>query len=242
MIVRNALLFLLLIFFISSAIAQPSPEECKRKLTAYVEKMSAYGIPKGKKTYAMETTVITVLRENHKSIEMRTKIILGASQMQYLSDNFSALQDANDAFTIIHPQRKIIWGRGLMKANPEKEKQLFKGTEDSLISSSKVKSCKEVDYKSRKVILIVIEPTISVKKRFKIERMEYYYDLRKEKVEQVTTYYQSTENIEKKITIYDKIDFNYKASFNKPVYNEVFSAGQKLLPKYKGYTIVDNRN
>ena len=239
--INNILLVTIIFFFTLSAFAQLSADQCKKMLSAYVEKTSAYGIPKGKRTYVMDITINIVLRQNHQNRETRVKMIVGAEQMQYISSDVTAIQDQKDAFTIIHPQKTIIWTNGLKNNDPEKIKNKLKGVEDSLITSSKIKNFKEADYQNKKVILITLEPAFSIQKRYKIEKMEYYFNSKDEKIEQSITYYRSTEAIEKKITTYNEVDFNYKSSFNSPVFNEVFGSNKKLLPKYKGYKLIDNR-
>lgn len=218
---------------------------CKEELKKYVSELGKIGIPSGKRVYYMYMTISTDMSSKSRipDSDVTVRVYMGANKLHYVSDVLSTYQDEENAFAVL-PQRKVIvWSNGGKLPDAKRNMEVVTHLQDTLVSLSSVVSCNEFVENGRTMKVLTMTPYKKAMDLFKVNKMEYSIDPNAKRIERVKTYYQPGEDIVMRSITYHDLDLNYsKMDLAKPVYQEIFHASGKLLEKYKGYQVIDNRN
>lgn len=218
---------------------------CKEELKKYVNELGKIGVPSGKRVYYMNMTITTDMSSKSRipDSEVTVRVYMSATKLHYVSDVLSTYQDEENAFAVL-PQRKVIvWSNGGKLPDAKSNMEMVTQLQDTLVSLSNVVSCNESVENGRAMKVLTMTPYKKAMDIFKVNKIEYSIDPNAKRIERVKTYYQPGEDIVMRSITYHELDLNYnKTNLAKSVYHEIFHASGKLLDKYKGYQVIDNRN
>ena len=218
-------------------------QDCRKELQNYMKQLRKINFPIGKTVYFMDVSVSVVTSPDVAATKTRVKMYMNASQLHCISESYSTYQDDRYTFVIFPERKLIIWSQGA--SNPDSNLKLNQtlNFQDSVVNQSKITSCELKQNATGAYKVVTMEPWENLKEQQHIARMEYHINQTNHKVEKAITYYQPGEKIYSKSLTYNEVDLNYtKMKMNKPVYYQVFSDQNKLLSKYKGYQVIDQRD
>jgi hypothetical protein len=88
---------------------------------------------------------------------------------------------------------------------------------------------------------IVLIPNEDIDKSLKVNRLEILFDLDKNMIYSVTTFYNEKSELDHLVVTYNDLNFNYSGSLFTNAYSKVLNSNGKLKAEYKGYELIDNR-
>lgn len=224
--------------------AQTGGEQYKEALREYVKKMAAYGNPpKAGQSYYLHMGIETEYRPAaHKpatSVEVKMQVADGKVYCE--SGYVSAYIDREDAFTVVHPQRTIYRSKGGNNALALQNTRAVAVLQDSLLRTSRVLGCRRTVELGKDVQEITLEPRESVRKATRISTIRFYYDPAAAQVVRVVNAYLPEHPVRQETVTYHAIDFGSKRDMSRSARARVMTGNGKLLPAYKNYTLIDNR-
>ncbi len=220
-------------------------QDCKKILLDYIQKSKTYyAKPDSVKVYCIEmiTEVVFTAESGNKSTSNDTKMYFQGDKMFYQSGYVSMYMDKENTFTIIHPQRTIVWNKGNMKADKIRE-MTANAVQDTLFKYSTVASCKDSKDPSGKTLKeIILTPYKSSKILSTVQSVVYYYDMKEDRLYRSEIYYKGKSQKLRESTTYKMVDYNYKKkSLQASAMSEVFDSKGRLLTIWKGYELLDQR-
>jgi hypothetical protein len=217
---------------------------CRNELKGYVDELAKINAPTGKQVYHMRITVKTDMNAGSKMPDSETnvEVFMSAHQLHYVSDMLTTYQDEKDAFAVLPQRKMIVWSGGGKRPDAESKKALAAHIQDTLITVSKITKCAVVESQGRTHKQVTMIPYKKAIEAFRINRVEYFIDASQKRIEKVNTFYRPGEEIVMQSITYHELELNYVGtSLQKPVYEQIFNSSGKLLARYKGYQLIDNR-
>ena len=241
----EGLLWLLVVVLSMGFVPQDDFSACKSELKRYVDELAKINAPTGKRVYHMRMTVKTDMssRSTMPDSETHVEVFMSEHQLHYVSDVLSTYQDEQDAFAVLPQRKTIVWSRGGKRPDADSKKALAAHIQDTLVTVSKITRCGPVVEQGTPYKQITMIPYKKAIETFRVNRMEYFIDSEKKRIGKVTTFYQPGEEIITQSVTYHELDLNYTGvSLQKPVRDQIVTSSGKLLSRYKGYQLIDNRN
>lgn len=215
-------------------------DDCRQKLKTYSASVSMKELPGAKQLYYIHYQVFTQMRsEKNPDTRTEVKAMLGSAGMFYESDVISMYKDAEEIYTVVHPQKKIVRSIADNKTDMNLRRQQASLLQDSLIDNSLIRPCQKGIYHGKNVTRIELAPNASVVKKTAIEKIIYYYNEEKQTMEGQEIFYSKASPMVKREIRFLSLDFNYKGKV-KPKAREYLFEGEKLKPAFRGYTFEDN--
>ncbi len=222
---------------------QQADTSCAGLVKDYVRRMQEYGRPKGKEVYFMDMQVNTAYNPEYAKTDsdVRVRMYLSADKMQYESNYVSLYQDNNDAITIVHPQKLIVWNQG--GALPERKESYatLLSISDTLFTRSKVASCRNMEEDGRQFREVVLQPDAGYRRSRRVQQVVYHYDISEKRVYRSTIYYTEEASRRRETTTYHRLSFNQSAMPFSRAERVILQANGKPVGKYSGYELIDNR-
>jgi hypothetical protein len=218
---------------------------CRDELKSIVRETTSAVQPVENNVYHLNITVKTKMSQSSKvpDSNVTIDILQSAGQFRYSSTGIETFQDKKDAFAVLTDRKTIMWAQGGKREDADVTTTQINQMLDTLISLSSVTKCDVVAEKGQLLKSVVLEPGRRAKELYKVARMEYVYDPKNKKLLKANTFYLNTEDIAMRSIVYNDLDFNYKkVSLKQSVYFLFFDSKGNLLPKYKGYKLIDKRN
>ena len=127
---KKVILFLLTVklnVLLVQNLSAQSKSECQQTFTKYVLGLGEYEVPKDGKHYFVHTVASTFPNKELKEYEpsayssenINVRVVIAKGKMFYYSNYIDFYQDNNDLFTVIHPQKLIIWRKPQAKEKQE---------------------------------------------------------------------------------------------------------------------------
>ncbi|MEO1653139.1 MAG: hypothetical protein AAFU64_06315, partial [Bacteroidota bacterium] len=166
--IKYLILFALVCILERNALGQ-NPSTCKQYIEKYMARMSSYAMPKDNQYYYLDMDVTTIPNENSSyaqtslsSKDIDVKILVGNRMMYYKSKYLDIYSDLQNTFTVIYPQKLILWSKlsADYQANVDKQAQMnqvFSERQRELVKKARLASCQDTVFqgvKSKKIILI----------------------------------------------------------------------------------------
>ncbi len=224
-------------------LGQQADTSCVGLVKDYVKRMQEYGRPRGKEVYFMDMQVNTVYNPEYakNDSDVRVRMYLSTDKMQYESSYVSLYQDPHDAFTIVHPQKLIVWNQGGALREQKESYATLLSISDTLFARSKVISCRNMEEDGRRLREVVLQPDAGYRRSRRVQQVVYHYDLSEKRVYRSTIYYTEEASRQRETTTYHRLSFDQSAMPFSRAERVIFQASGKPVGKYSGYEIIDNR-
>lgn len=241
---RLTLPFLLLyIMCCGNAFAQ-SKGDCIQKIRDDIKKISTIPYPGAKQVYYFAYTTIIEYwdKVTQPSVHLPCRIYMNKDQLHYVTKEAEIYQDNINAFMVI-PSKKIILCSDAPSSH-DKEKRLLQllQFQDTLLSKGQLSHCETKMENGRNILKATLILNESIQKSFKAKNIIYWYDLDKERIVKSTIEYTTAHEVKSKTTIFNNMDLSASFKMQRPAAEKIMTAKNHLLPKYKGYHLIDNRN
>ncbi|MDB5272084.1 MAG: hypothetical protein JWO58_451 [Chitinophagaceae bacterium] len=241
---QTSISFLLLSVLTIATASKPTDEEpCVQELRACLTKMAQQSSPKGNQAYYMHMGIIKKMAPGSETpdTDADVKLIISAHQMHYETQLLSVYKDDQDALTIVHPSKQIIRSKGSKIPYNDQALTGVSKLQLDMLSKCTATGCKLLDKDGVKLKQVILFPNESLKKSAQVKTMTFTYDPKAQDLKTIETrYLPGQPMINEKVSIYNT-DFNYKEALPASVLNKVYNSSGKLLSKYKGYKVVDQR-
>lgn len=222
----------------SSSFAQNN-KECVAEVLK-IEEQNTYNkaVQNPSAVFYMNYMVSTTDWDN-QTVNSNVKICKQNEFVHFFSEQGQIYQDGKESYCVLPIQRVVI-----MSTMDENLKNFTVGDNFYEFRKTFFDSCQVVrcEVVSQKPLTKILE--LKVLKDFEgminIERIIYKYDVQSSKLLSVTTYYNKKYKVKKIDITINEINNNYTYTFNK-ARRYVLDKNGKILPKYNGYEIVDNR-
>ena len=217
---------------------------CRDLLQKFVADMTRISMPENQKTYFMKYRVETFNKpkSNNQNSSMSGQVMLSGDKSSFESNIMSSYADDKNGFLILHNQRKIVWGPGGKNTTGADNFKQLASLQDSLVKLSYLSVCKNVTVAGKKNMkFIVLIPNEDIDKSLKVNRLEILFDLDKNMIYSVTTFYNEKSELDHLVVTYNDLNFNYSGSLFTNAYSKVLNSNGKLKAEYKGYELIDNR-
>lgn len=190
----------------------------------------------------IEFTSIPHAREQ-EAISERGLIYAKKGKMIWDSPNYLLLSDEKDAIVVLPKLKTIYLSNGFAKGAPESQATSSLGLQDSLLKYSKVSACKDIIWEGKSIKYVEMQLTGNYNvTKSKIDKVSYWYSLKENRLLKVYVSYDKGAQLNDLEVNYHLMDFRCtKISLKQGVYTKVFSSKGKLLPKYSGYKLINNK-
>ncbi|WP_299460335.1 hypothetical protein [uncultured Microscilla sp.] len=228
--------------------AQPG-NKYYQALQSFMNKMEKVQFPKPGQHYLMQMSIkmipktnLAVYQGKVENKEAEVKMIVGTHQLIYETNQVSIYQDREWLFQVFHPQKLILQKttpKGVFNqhlAYAKKTTQMQK----ELFAQSTVTSVKDGMYKGRKIKLITTTLAAQAQKKFRVKTVTYFFDMQKQKLEKQVVKFTNAHPLAGQEIVYLQLNPNYKGYVPTTAKAAVMNSQQRLLPKFRGYSIETN--
>lgn len=241
---KKSRLFAVFLLIQSNILLAQNNFQCQQMFDKYIAGLGEYEAPKEGKHYFVHTVVSTIPNTLSKeyspsaysSENINVRVVIAKGKVFYYSNYLDFYQDNKDLFTIIHPQKLIIWQKP--ESQREEDKQAFQLTpfRKKMLDELALVECIDVVIDKKKSKQITFSPKKQTYQRF-ISKVTYFFDEKVGKLEkQETIYAEGQANLRQEI-IYKEFNANYTEKVADSAIENVFDSRKKLLNRFKGYTV-----
>ncbi|MGD1842674.1 MAG: hypothetical protein ACFB0B_17525 [Thermonemataceae bacterium] len=219
--------------------------EGRKHLESYFAKIKTYELPSTKQTYYLSLEVTTIpntqssyAKSPYSSKNIPVEIVLSANRLFYESKYINFYNDQKEAFTIIHPQRLIVW----TKKKAPKEAVQNTPQQIELLSALQQRvltDCKVIRYEPHQgsVKKIVLRANDQLQKELGFRQITYYLDVANNLLKKQHIHYIENYKIKQQTIIFKEFNLNYKGKVAASAYRNVFGKDYRILPQYQSYRI-----
>ncbi|WP_157558362.1 hypothetical protein [Microscilla marina] len=215
-------------------------------LQNFMDKMKKVQFPKPGQHYLMHMSIkmipktnLAVYQGKVESKEAKVKMIVGTHQLMYETNQVSIYQDRQWVFQVFHPQKLILQKntpKGMFNQHLAYAKKMTQ-MQNELFAQSKVTSVKDRMYKGKKIKLITTTVAAEAQKKFKVKTVTYFFDMQKQKLEKQVVKFTPAHTLSGQEIVYLQLSPNYKGYVPATAKAAVMNTQQRLLPKFRGYSI-----
>lgn len=233
---KNLLTTVLLLAVGSPLFAQLNASACVKEIIAYEDALYQK-INNQNTVYVNYKTTAIDWDKNLASAEV--KLYKNKENIHFFSDEGNLFKDSENMFLVLPTQKLIVADKvtdqmGAMNYNEE-----FIELRKRFLLSSELVKCEITDS-----IKGIKQVTLRVKEDLEgiieIEEMSYQYDTQQGKIISTTVLYSNNYKIRKLMTTY--LDFNPNSTYKFKKSNRyILASNDKLLSKYNGFELIDNR-
>ena len=231
----------LTVFSIANSMAQSDCEVLLRSV--YRHFASLVSPERANKNFRIDYTLRTVVRNGavNGSSTTRMEMAVSPSQMRCRTKEVEIYRDKTHMVTVYPGKKMICVQKSLGDAEYERQIKNFTLLQDSVLSLSTVQSCRDVPYNGTKAREIVLAVKKGVQRVIPLESVTYLIDTRHQALNRIHLKYLPSSSIAEVEMTINSFEENYRNdSLSKPV-TSLFLAGERLLPRYRDYRLVDLR-
>ncbi len=213
---------------------------------AYHQMNSTEKYPGSDNIYFLNYDLSVFMRDSLKYPPQKTQIRILKKQLRshMVSEELSVYQDSMDVFTIMDDRKTIYRDKpgSLQLINQARTAQAIM-LQDTLLALGEVVECNNIDGRKKKADKqITLAFTEEDRKVLPYERLTFHIDSKNNYIHKILVRYPAAHQMARIEIVYKELNYNYKTTLlDKPVASLIFDSKGKLLPKYKKYTMVDNR-
>lgn len=214
-----------------------STSACVEIVVGYINKMTEVKLENGKTSYMKYTTSTKYHKDlNIPDASTTSELYVSADKQILMDPTMKVYADAKDVFVVIEPKELIYWNDSdpvvFQRNNTYK---VFLELEKKIIGSGDVKCLMSDQY-----IQIIVNPTAQITQQTNLIKQEISYNKNTNKIEKVTNYYNKNSKFAQQSVHYQIIEYNGNRKLKESAKQYVLNAN-KLIDKYKTYTLIDNR-
>ncbi|MEO6302811.1 MAG: hypothetical protein ABIP51_06540 [Bacteroidia bacterium] len=159
--------------------------------------------------------------------------------MHFFSEQVNVYQDDREVLLILPLQKVALLNNNDKRLTNVKMTDAFFEMRNSFLDSCEVISCSTTDKNNKVLILKVIAK--KVRDDIKITKITYEYNMEQKKIISVKLDYQNDYKLKQMLIVYKEFMVGAEYSFY-PAKSYILDKKGNLLPKYKTYEFVDNRD
>jgi hypothetical protein len=167
------------------------------------------------------------------------KIYKDENNMHFFSEQANLIQDQKEVLIVLPSQRILILNSTDKKLNNQRLNQEFFAIRKEFLDSCEVVKCENRD-ENNKVAVLKIRPE-KTSPAIKIRTITYEYNTSEKKITSVTVDYTADYRIKQLYMNYKDMSLASTYSFM-PLKSYYMDKKGNVLPKYKDYELVDNRD
>lgn len=184
-------------------------------------------------------TNLAIYQGKVETKEANVRMVVSKHQLMYETNQVSIYQDQQWVFQVFHPQKLILqkntpkgaFNQHLLYAKKVSQMQ------NELFRQSKVTSVKDGWYNGQKVKVITTALTAKAQKRFRVKTVTYFFDMQHKKLKKQVAKFTNAHELAGQEIVYLQLTPNYKGYVPTTAKAAVVNAQQRLLPKFRGYSI-----
>jgi hypothetical protein len=170
----------------------------------------------------------------------KVEVYKDTAHLHFFSDQASIYQDEDEAIVLLKDQKVIIvssFNKALMNKQADDEFMLMR---KDFLKNCEVLNCSKGDEKNDLKIL-ELKVVKNDNSGIKISKMIYKYNVVEQKIIETRVFFNKEYKLKEMTIKYNSSETKNDYKFE-PTTRYFFSKNNKLLPKYKGYELVDNRD
>lgn len=231
------------IFFVHPVWAQKSYSGCLEALRTYIENTASFDKPSNPDLACLlDLEIINTANQKvppNIPVRSRIKILTAQNYYSYETDEVKIYSDYKELIQIIIPNRQIIRSKFSNQSNFEQDnKSLMSQMQVAALKEATVLECNDLPDQKRTIIRL--KPNAEVSAKLKIKEITYHMDMGKTHLYEVLINYQTDQLLRQQRVIYHQVELKYPFSKPRKLSDLIFLNGN-LLPKYKGFQVLDNR-
>ena len=244
---RGQVMGLLLVVFLSSTpslMAQALAPNCIDMVRSIAARINA--LDGTTRTVYLSYTVHTVGTIRGKAFDRNSNVelIANRSRMQFKSSDAEIYQDASVLVMVMPGVKSIYVNRSDLKKLREERQKMMMAMQDSLFTRSDLVECVAINdrlnHADRRMTL-KLRP--GARQALGIASITYLINTDEQSIRKTIIRYDESRELSLVELTINKADYDYKAQiFGRPVTAELYDDGGHLLPKYRGYNVIDSRN
>jgi hypothetical protein len=235
-----ALIAALSVAAFSAARAQGS--DCLHLARSIYRTMNA---PLAGRAYAMRYTVHARMRPDLKLEDVTTHVELKMSDsvVQFVTGEIEVYQDRRQSFTVIPTRGLIYLGDADLPGMRRKRIEMLSMLQDTLFAMCESAECRDVRSGGRALVQVTMKMNARAQRLYHARTVILLIDVREDIIRGMTVRYTADSRIETLEMTVDAFDFiDGSGELNRPVASRFFSNDRRLLPRYTGYRVIDNRS
>ncbi|MBN2487365.1 MAG: hypothetical protein JXB34_15425 [Bacteroidales bacterium] len=215
---------------------------CKAELLNYITTMGFKSPEYEKQTFYLDYSVSSFfspesgLPDQH--IDIKAYASAGLSIIE--SKPVSVYCDVNNSYAVMHDLKLISIGEGNVNFSDSSDAQKLFELQKDLIFNSSLESCITKEDKGRYYRYTRFCLAKPVSEEIKIKTFSIWFDTNLKMIYKVELNYIEGQPIKKQVIVYNSVNTDYKPHINGTAREKVFTRSGSLIPKYKGYTILNN--
>ena len=214
-------------------------KECKKLVRSFYAKMNE-NKKEGHIKYKYSSTIIP--RDKRQEIQKSESIIMyGNDKTYFQNDLVDMYQDQKEIFVVMHQTKQIIWSYNASNNTNSIDPFIAQQLVDTLIGMSKVVECLDEKIEGVNYKKITVQIPYEVQNEVQMKAMVFWINPQSTLLKKTKIIYPSYHEVLSLENTFYPLKEKFKMD-NKPIKNMVFDSGNKLLDKYKYYTLVDQRN
>jgi hypothetical protein len=222
--------------------AQNANDECLQMVRRLYSKLNTS--PEPGKIYQIRYTTHARARRNGKPVDytQSVRIVMSVRRMHMQSKDMEVYHDGNYAYTVIPANKRIYLTDSDLEGARESRMNMLATFQDSLFSMCSVVRCSDTHEGGDGGKSVLLQLDARGRARYGINTLTVFIDPKQQTIRKLSVAYVAGRQLESVEITVDGVDRDYKTNeFNAPVHSMFLDAQQQLLPKYRGYTLVDNR-
>ncbi len=229
--------FLLSLIFPFSFYSQ-NINACKTELQKIEEKNSIKNIKDENSVFYLNYKVRTTDWDN-QTVDSNVKVYKGKGNLYFFSEQGQMFQDEKDFFLILPIQKVVIMNSTNKEMASAKFGNDFFQFRKGFIDSCEVVRC-ETPPQTPDIKILEMKVKDDLGGKIHVKKMIYKYNVKTEKIISTVSEYSKDYKVKKIEMVFNEVDLNNDYKFGK-ARKMVLDRNGRLLAKYKGYELVDDR-
>lgn len=231
-------IILFLFSIISLELNAQAGKECLNDIFKLEEKIYSKSYNDGDKPAYISYNVLTTDWEDQTN-SSNVKVYKDKNNMHFFSEQVNIFQDEKDVFLILKMQKLVIVNSTKKEITNKKINDNFLELRKEFLENCTVVKC-EKSPQNEFIKTLELKVNDNMGGVIKIEKMIYTYNTQTEKILTTKIDYNEEYKVKEIFIKYNELEMESNYSFISAKKN-VLDRNNKLLPKYKGYELVDNR-
>lgn len=220
----------------------PTEQGCKSIVLDCIHEMASYSDLKKGKSYFVEMeqkiTYNPKLSSQPQTL-VKTVMAVQPGKMLYENEYVSMYVDEDEAFTVLHPQSKILQQKGIGKNYDQSEKiKRVAEIQDSLVRTGTVIFCRKAK-DNPSLTELAIEPAPGVKKQLNLIRIRFKVDAQEKKIYEVVNVFGENSLKMREVTSYKEVNFDYQGKIFTKARNKIYDSKGNLKTAFRYFELID---
>lgn len=213
-------------------------QQCFENVRSYFFKTNALKMPAEGKAYHFRYKITNRMNDEAKTVQVNEiDIKMNDTRTHYTSKDGEFFQDLEAMVLIVHKAKTIMLSNSTFEYYKNKNTAVFAQYQDSLFIVSKITAFSESKNSNNETVQKLTLNLESAKLQY--STIVVYYNVQQKAVTKTEVFYEDSNLLSETVEI-QEVDYNYTYTERSPVLQTVVDSQMKVLPRYAGYTIINN--